>query len=373
MKIPRFTLEHWMRRYEAAPPRHSLAGSAGPCWTVGEVLALGGVDPDEVMTTPILYAPFEGSTELRTEVANYVGVQPEDVLITTGASEAIAILIASRAEANGNVVVPSPGYPSFAGLTQVFGMEPREYRLRREDGFAIDPDRVLSKVDPGTRAVIVNSPHNPTGSLASREALLALAAALNDRGVPLIVDRVFHSPGDDAEPWGLDELPGAIPIGDMSKALSLPGLRVGWIADRDVARRGPYLDLRGYFTLSNAPLAERLATIALQHRGRVLARRDSVARANLSALALVIDRHLAVDWVRPRGGATSFPWLTSGRDAHPFCERLAEAGVLTVPGDCLGYPDHFRVGFADNEPAAFADAMEVLAEALSREDDQAAA
>jgi aspartate/methionine/tyrosine aminotransferase len=78
-----------------------------------------------------------------------------------------------------------------------------------------------------------------------------------------------------------------------------------------------------------------------------------------------------IDWVRPRGGMTAFPWLVAGGDARPFCEAAVEHGVLLAPGDCFGMPAHFRLGFAaagDNFPAA----LERLTEFLTRYPRQAA-
>ena len=73
----------------------------------------------------------------------------------------------------------------------------------------------------------------------------------------------------------------------------------------------------------------------------------------------------SLSWVRPQGGFTAFPCLTSGEDARALCRRVAERGVLLAPGDCFGYPSHLRLGFGACE-GGFAEALETLSEALRK-------
>ena len=92
--------------------------------------------------------------------------------------------------------------------------------------------------------------------------------------------------------------------------------------------------------------------------------RDAMGFRALDNLDAFFAAHRGLlEWVRPRGGTTAFPWFADGRDARPFCEALARAGVLVAPGDCFGSKEHFRVGFAA-ETSGFADALAVAAEVL---------
>ncbi|MEM7352629.1 MAG: pyridoxal phosphate-dependent aminotransferase [Acidobacteriota bacterium] len=367
MNIPRFELERWMHHYEADPPRHDLSGSTGPYWTVAEILDLDPGARETALAAPVIYAPTNGSEALRQEVAAHIGAAADDVLITTGASEALSILVAAHARPGANVVLPDPGYPPFAHLADVFRIEPRPYRLSRETQFRLDPERIADLMDHDTVLVIVNSPHNPSGDCASRDEILALQAAAASHGATLVVDQVFHPIYHRAEPLRADDLEGAVVIGDMSKALSLAGLRIGWITDRDAKRRQAYFDLRGFFTLSGLPLAEHLATVALRHSDRIVERAQGVASENLRALEGVLEGHAdKIDFVPIRGGLTVFPWFRQAIDTRPFCRNLAEAGVLAAPGDCFGRPDHFRLGVGAPSAADYQEAMQVLDGALEQ-------
>jgi aspartate/methionine/tyrosine aminotransferase len=154
-------------------------------------------------------------------------------------------------------------------------------------------------------------------------------------------------------------------LGSFSKALSLSGLRVGWIIDRDAKRQRQYGDARGYFTISNSPLTEQLAEVALRQRDQILARTSKVVAANLQLL----DQFFAewkdeLGWVPPGGGMICFPWLKRGGDARVFCRAVAERGTLLAPGDCFQMPEHFRLGFGVMEEG-FGNALQRIADHLT--------
>ncbi len=357
MDLPPFLLDHWLAKYDFAEPpiAYNLASSTGPRWSVDELARLGGA-PLDIASSVMSYAPPDGSSTLRQAVADFHAANPDWVVMTTGASEALSILLCLLERPGGNVVIPDPAYPAYAAMAHTWRLGVRSYVLLPSAEYVQTPESVLQAANEATVAVIVNTPHNPTGSLMPAEDLARLSGALGERGVPLIVDEVYHplyfgSPQPSAA--GLENV---IVISDLSKAMSLPGLRTGWIVDRSAARRKRIVDARSYFTISSSPLLERLATHALRHRSVILDRLQTVATRNIDTLdALIAGAGGALSWSRPRGGTTSFPWFTDGRNSRPFCEALAQSGVLIAPGDCFGHASHMRIGFAqqaDQFPAA---------------------
>ena len=348
MKLPPFKLDAWLAAHEFATPpiRYNLASSTGPLWTLGELMNLGGSAPSAFADLTLSYAPPQGSKLLRERIAALHGVDPEHVLVMTGASEAIIALTCLFAAPGGSIVLPRPAYPAVSVLARAWGLGVREYGLNRDQGFAQTADNVLSAVDASTRVVFVNTPHNPTGSVMVAAEQRKLAEALAARGIPLIVDEVYHPLYFSAPNPSASALPNTIVLGDFAKALSIPGLRIGWLIDRDAARREELLDLRSYFTICCSTLTEAIGAHALAHAPAILARLESVARANLALLTQFMDEHRAMlGWAPPAGGTTCFPWFRDGRDARPTCEAMAKAGVLLAPGDCFELPAHFRVGF----------------------------
>jgi aspartate/methionine/tyrosine aminotransferase len=367
MQIPPFLLDEWLNHYHFAstPPQFDLASSTGPISSTNEILELMSPDERERFDEAhLIYSAVTGKRPLRQAVADVHGVGVDEVQILTGASEALLSLFFLAAEPGANVLLPFPGYPPTAVEARLLGLETRFYHLRRENDFTVDLDEIKKLVDVKTKLLLINSPHNPTGATVSNAQMRELHDFAVERGIPFVSDEVYHPIYHDEETSSAAVLPHAIVVGSFSKALSLSGLRVGWIIDREPARQRQYMDARGYFTISNSPFAEDLAVVALRHRDRILARTRSAATANLSLL----DQFFAewkdeVGWVRPRGGMVCFPWLKRGGNAREFCRAVAERGTLLAPGDCFGMPEHFRLGFGVTEKG-FADGLQNIAEHL---------
>jgi aspartate/methionine/tyrosine aminotransferase len=367
MKLPPFKLDLWLAAHEFAMPpiRFNLASSTGPAWTLGEIGATGGGDSRKLDEVKLSYAPPEGSKLLRERLASRHGVEPECVLVLTGASEALQALTCWFAAPGASILVPRPVYPALPVMARAWGLGVREYVLDPERGFAQDAATILAAVDDTTRAVFVNTPHNPTGSIMPAAEQARLAAALAARDIALIVDEVYHPLYFGAPVPSASLLPDTIVLGDFAKAMSLPGLRVGWLVDRNPERRAALLDMRSYFSISCAPLSEAIGAHAIANADAVLGRLDGVARTNLALLTAFMREHRDVlAFPAPAGGTTCFPYLRDGRDARPLCEALAKAGVLVAPGDCFDMPAHMRVGFGAQREG-YAQALEVFAEVIT--------
>jgi len=368
MQVPPFLLDEWLNEYHfrSAPPEFDLASSTGPPSTVRDLLGwMTQEDRKLLEETPAVYADAAGTQMLRQAIADLHGVTSEDVQIVTGASEALLILFVLAAEPGANIVLPFPVYPPVPVEARMFGLEPHYYHLRREHDFALDLDEVKKLVDEKTRFLLVNSPHNPTGAVLSNAEMRELHDFAVERGVAFVSDEVYHPIYHRDETNSAAVLPHAIVLGSFSKALCLSGLRVGWIVDCDRVRQRQYTDARGYFTISNSPVTEQLALVALRHRDMILARTSRVVTANLQLL----DQFFAewkeeLGWVRPGGGMVCFPWLKRSGDARAFCRAVAERGTLLAPGDCFQMPEHFRLGFGVTEEG-FGNALQRITDHLT--------
>jgi aspartate/methionine/tyrosine aminotransferase len=299
------------------------------------------------------------------------------VLVTSGAAEALLILFHAAAQPGANIVLPHPGFPTNEAVAESLGLEIRRYRIRPENGFHVDPHEIQRLIDAHTKLVLVNSPHNPTGAIVSQATMEALHDFSVARGVQLVSDEVYHPIYHAPGVRSAARLPGATVISDFSKALCLSGLRIGWMIEPDTARRKSYLNARRYFTVSSSVISEKLATSALRHRDVIYQRAQRIAETNLRLLDRFFSEHADVfQWIRPSGGMTAFPWLTSGMDARPFCRLAAQRGILLAPGDCFGCPAHFRLGFAasgDRFPAAIDRLTAILDEVIPAEQREAIA
>jgi len=352
MTLPPFLLDEWLDQKPAADPpiEFDLGSSTGPVWTLRELLSLSGeLDAilGAILDTNLLYTPPAGTRELREAIAALEGADPDCIQVVTGAAEALLLLFFAAAGRGANVILPQPGFPTNDALAASLGIEARHYVLRPENQFRIDPDEIRRLVDRNTRLLLVNSPHNPTGGVLNDAEVESLHDFCAGGGVQFVCDQVYHPIYHGAATRTAARLPQATVLGDFSKALCLSGLRTGWMVEPDPLRRQQYLNARSYFTVSNTVLGERLATLALHHHEAIYSRARRIASANLTLLDAFFEAHRDVmSCVRPRGGMTAFPWLTSAADARPFCRAAMQCGVLLAPGDCFGMPAHFRIGFA---------------------------
>jgi len=347
MQLKPFLLDIWLDQYEH-DVEFNLAASTGPTWIVNDILALADDETrHRFLNHKLVYSRPAGADSLREAIAEMQRVPVEAVQIVTGASEALVALMWLAAEPGANVIIPLPGFTTFSALPESLGLETRFYRVRRENGFRIDPDEIKRLADSKTKLILVNSPHNPTGATIGDGEMQALHDFTAERGIQLVSDEVYHPIYHGSQTKSTARLPHATVIADLSKAFSIAGVRTGWMIEHDIRRRQQYWNARAYFSISNTTTGEILSEIAIRKRDVVLGKAQETATRNLKLLERFMADHSDVlGWIPPKGGMTAFPWLVSGEDARPFCQAAAEHGILLAPGDCFDVPSHFRLGFA---------------------------
>ena len=197
MHLKPFLLDQWLAQKQAPNSNieYDLASSTGPVWTLRELLALA---PDEsewerLLDARLFYTSPSGSQELREALAALEQVDPSVVQIVTGAAESLLVLFFLAAEPGANVILPSPGFPTNDALAEGFQLEVRHYAIRSENGFRnLILTGFADLIDTRTRFVLVNSPHNPTGTVLSQAEMEDLHDFCANRGVQFIVDQVYH-------------------------------------------------------------------------------------------------------------------------------------------------------------------------------------
>lgn len=188
------------------------------------------------------YPPGPGRPELRAAIARHrlrygTEYDPDtEILVTAGATEAIAAALLALTEPGDEVIVIEPHYDSYAAAVAMAGAERRVVGLvEGPDGrFGLDVEGLRAAVTPRTRAILVNSPHNPTGTVFTRAELEALATLCVDHDLIAICDEVYeHLVFDDAEHIPLVTLPGMRPrtvsISSAGKTFNCTGWKIGWV------------------------------------------------------------------------------------------------------------------------------------------------
>src|SRR6516162_10017594 len=183
MQLKPFLLDAWLDQYEHSI-EFNLGASTGPTWTVNDILALADdAMRHRFMNHKLVYARVAGGDSLREAIAEMQGVPVETVQVMTGAAEAILALLWLAAAPGANVFLPLPGFATFSAIPESLGLETRFYRVRRENGFRIDPEEIKGLADAKTKLILVNSPHHPTGAVIADEEMEALHDFTAARGI----------------------------------------------------------------------------------------------------------------------------------------------------------------------------------------------
>jgi aspartate/methionine/tyrosine aminotransferase len=352
MRLQDFALERYFARWEFKAEL-LLCASDVEGWPMRDLLELASDDDRRRWDSLRLgYTESAGHPDLRAAIAElYERISPDDVLVFAGAEEAIFALHNVLLGPGDHAIVVAPAYQSLAEVARAAGADVTRVELHASHGWWLDLDEVRAALRPNTRLILVNEPHNPTGSLMDRPTFDGLVELAAEAGVRLIVDEVYRflefDPADRL-PAGADALPSGVSIGVMSKSFALAGLRIGWVATQDRELLARLAAFKDYTTICNSAPAEVLAVIALKARDHVLARSRGIVAANMPLLDSFFDRWAGTfEWVRPRGGSVGFPRLTNDLSIDRFAEDLVrETGVLILPGSIFGDEgNHFRLGF----------------------------
>jgi len=309
------------------------------------------------------YAPAPGLNELRAAVAAryrqdfQVAFAPEEVAITVGGKQALYLAGQALLDAGDEVIVPSPCWPTFTEAVRLAGGRPVLAPTREADGFAVTARLLGKAVGPRTRAMILNSPCNPTGAVVEPEELLAIGGLARRRGFTLVYDDTYaqlaFSRPRDGGLQALRDLLGdrLVILGTASKSYCMTGWRIGWVLGPR-ALVDACAALASHSTQSPATFAQLGAVTALngpqEFVGELLAeyrrRRDFVHPALLAIPG--------VSCVEPQGGFYAFPNLSRylGREIPTTLELgrrlLEEKHVAVVPGEGFGAPGYVRISFA---------------------------
>jgi aspartate/methionine/tyrosine aminotransferase len=367
MQMPPFKIERYFAEYEFNVD-YVLCSSDCESLAIRDLLAFEPDAVDRFQQHWLGYTESMGSPSLRNEICRiYRDILPDQVLVHTGAEEAIFLFMHAVLKAKDHVIVHWPCYQSLAQVARSIGCQVSLWKAREENRWALDLEELQRSIQPNTRAIILNTPHNPTGYLMPSDEFQEVSRLAGENGIILFSDEVYRESEyrvEDRLPAACDFGKHAVSLGVMSKTYGLPGLRIGWIATRNTQIYQKMAMLKDYTTICNSAPSEFLAELALRHREAIARRNLVIISGNLKVLDQFFDRHAALfKWQRPQAGSIGFPRLL-GKDVNDFCKNLVEkAGVLLLPG--TSYDDqgnHFRIGFGrKNMPEAVARLEDFLA------------
>jgi aspartate/methionine/tyrosine aminotransferase len=293
------------------------------------------------------YTASTGTIELREAICKrfqddyHLNLEPEDIIITMGSTEAIYVGMQSILNPGDEVIVPEPMYVYYGGWSLLGEAELVTFAMQEEDDFLIKAEELKAHITPRTKAFILTSPHNPTGQVFERKEIAKIAELALKNDFYVICDDIYnYLLYDDAEHVTVAELPGmrekTLIIGSFSKTYAMDGWRIGYlIAPRPVISRA--LKMHQYavgccntFVQTGA----RVAVTASQDCVREMVQEFDRRRRLL--LSYLDD--LRIPYVRPRGAFYVFPSIKKfGLSSKEFSDLLlTEAQAAVVPGDAFG-------------------------------------
>ncbi|KAL6794284.1 PLP-dependent transferase [Trichoderma sp. SZMC 28012] len=370
VRFQHFEVERWMEAYEFTPGVLNIAETCVESVSIDQLAQLSG-DKGELpprTSTVLIYGAIRGSSTLRETISTlYEGEQiaPENVVITQGAIAANFLAFYSLIEPGDHVICVYPTYQQLYSVPESLGAEVSLWRLKPEQGFVPDMDELEKLAKANTKMIVINNPNNPTGVPIPRDVVYKIVDFAKARGIMILSDEVyrplFHNGLEDnadvppsVADLGYDK---AIVTGSLSKAYSLGGIRVGWIASGDKAIVERLVEARHYVTISVSQLDDQVASYALSPavRGALMRRNIQQAKHNADMLKAFVEAHSSVcSWVAPTAGTTAFIQFHVGGkpvDDVAFCrDVLDKTKVFLVPGSrCFGHDQDFagyvRVGF----------------------------
>jgi aspartate aminotransferase len=303
------------------------------------------------------YMPNAGYPETRETIAGYLTAEQgmkipsSNVIVTCGAAGGINTFFRAVLTPGDEVICPAPYFVEYDFYAGNFGGKLCPVKSKPMT-FELDLEALDKAFTPNTRAVIVNSPNNPTGQIYSREELEALAEIIrkhskkNGRVIYLVSDEPYRflNYDDIAIPSVFDIYEYSVIVGSFSKSLSLAGARIGYLAinpaieDASELINGTVMTNRilGYV---NAPaVAQKILISCIDTQVDV-----NIYRERRNAMAKVLD-NAGIEYSMPRGAFYFFP-KSPVEDDGAFIRALVDERVLAVPGTGFGYPGYFRLTF----------------------------
>ncbi len=291
------------------------------------------VDAVAGFADPVLaYGPSEGLADLRTAMCDYfarfdIRIDPGEVIITNGGSEAILFAFNAVADDGDEIIIPEPFYTNYNGYAEMANLKVVPVRTRAEDGFHLPGDDALeAAVSPRTRAVLVCSPNNPTGTVLTWEELERLADFARRHDLFLIADEVYKEFAYDGRRHrSVLELPGmderVIVVDSISKRFSACGARVGAVISRNRELMAAILKF-GQARLC-PPTLEQLGAVAAYRMGESYfdaIREEYETRRNVMYEGLTADPGIILR--RPRGAFYMIVKMEGVADSDDFARWL---------------------------------------------------
>lgn len=314
------------------------------------------------------YTPVNGTDELKDAIAaklkrdNSLEYKRSQIVVSCGAKHSLYNLAQALFDEGDEVIIPAPYWVSYPDIVALSGGEPVIVDTQEENGFKMSPRQLSSAITKRTRAVIINSPSNPTGAVYTPQELKALAAVLVDKDILVITDdiyeKIFYADFPFANIASVEEKmkEKTIVINGVSKTYAMTGWRIGYAAcSEEIA--GAMSKIQSQSTSNPTSIAQKAALEAIRGDQSAMPQMVVEFRKRRDFIVEALNNIEGIDCFAPGGAFYVFPKVSSlyGRmfkgkkitDSAEFIGYLLdEANVAAVPGAAFGSDEHIRLSYA---------------------------
>jgi aspartate aminotransferase len=322
------------------------------------------------------YTAAPGIPELREAVCHrYKGqygveITPAEVLITVGGKQALFNTALALYDPGDEVITHAPYWPTIPEQVKLVGAVPVIVPTRSDDGFAVHAERIISAITPRTKAIIINSPANPTGALVEEAAVAAIADVAAKRGIWVVVDLCYEQLIYDPVAHNLPKVlfdrhrDRTVLAGSASKSYAMTGWRCGWtIAPKELT--AAFNVIQGQSTSNITSITQKAALAAISGSQDAVGVMLDEYRKRRDAIHGWLTAHPAIRCVKPKGAFYLFPDISGllSKDVLPSSTDFAQAllekeHVVVTPGEAFDAPGYLRISYATS--------MEQLREGATR-------
>jgi aspartate aminotransferase len=286
-----------------------------------------------------------------------IDITPAEVLITNGGKQALFNTALALFNADDEVITHAPYWPTIPEQIKIANATPVIVQTKPDDGFTVHPERIIAAITPKTKAIIINSPCNPTGSLTDETAMTPIVEAAAARGIWLIVDLCYEHLIYDEVAHNLPKLlfdrhrDRSVICGSLSKTYAMTGWRAGWtIAPRELT--SAFNVIQGHTTSNITSFVQKAGVVALNGPQEGVKVMLDEYRRRRDAIHGWLTANPAIKCVKPRGAFYLFPdvsELLGGevKTSADFAQRLIEQEhVALTPGEGFDAPGYLRISYA---------------------------
>jgi aspartate aminotransferase len=317
------------------------------------------------------YGPSAGLPELRQAIAKEVSasrgveVSPDEVVVVPGGKPIIFFTVLALAEQGDEVIYPNPGFPIYESMIHYVGAKPVPIRLREDRDFRFDVDEFASLINDRTRLIILNSPHNPTGGVLSKQDIRDIAEVIGDRNLMVLSDEIYSRLIFEGEHFSLMSIPEfrdrTILLDGFSKTYAMTGWRLGY----GVMRADLAVQISRLMTNSNsctASFTQMAGVEALRGNQSSVDQMLQEFRARREVMVAGLNGIKGFRCRKPRGAFYVFPNIEgTGWTSKQLADALlAEAGVACLSGTSFGSRGEGYIRFS------IANSIENIHKALDR-------